>query len=183
MKKNSLILKVAFVAMVALQISVILGMIGRYEHILWTGKAFKFKTAPVDPYDAFRGRYVELSLKQNEIDCQGDFTRGEKVFLKISTDKDGFARLSDPSPDRPDDGADYLEVKVDYCYDGKLRFENPFGRFYLPEGDAPRIEEIYRKATREKNDTYVGVKIKNGCGVIENLYINGVPAAKVLQQP
>ena len=47
-----------FLGVSFIQIITPLSMIIKRESVLKNGGQFKFKTAPVDPYDAFRGRYV-----------------------------------------------------------------------------------------------------------------------------
>ena len=45
------------------QLGVILFQIVNYERILKEGEVFYFKVLPLDPYDAFRGRYVSLRFE------------------------------------------------------------------------------------------------------------------------
>jgi uncharacterized membrane-anchored protein len=42
-------------------------MIANREMTLRDGKQFRFRVAPVDPYDAFRGRFVALQLSPNTV--------------------------------------------------------------------------------------------------------------------
>lgn len=51
------------VLLCVIQLAVPAFMIVRREHALSMGRAFKFRTAPVDPYDAYRGRYVALNFE------------------------------------------------------------------------------------------------------------------------
>ena len=53
---------ILFAAAVVAQWAAPLSMIFRSERVLSGGQAFKFKTAPVDPVDAFRGRYIALNF-------------------------------------------------------------------------------------------------------------------------
>ena len=59
------ILLVLFILVAIVQISFSASMIINREITLKSGKQFKFRTAPVDPYDAFRGRYVALTLEED----------------------------------------------------------------------------------------------------------------------
>ncbi|MBD3853743.1 MAG: GDYXXLXY domain-containing protein [Acidobacteria bacterium] len=54
-------LRLALFTVVALvQLTVAGGAIVRSELALRTGEAFRFRIQPVDPVDAFRGRYVAI---------------------------------------------------------------------------------------------------------------------------
>lgn len=59
------------------------------------------------------------------------------------------------------------------------RIKNPFDRFYMNQKIAPEAERVYRKYSRQTifadNKTYIEVRIKNGKGTIEDLYINNKP--------
>ena len=50
----------AFILLVLVQLFVPANMILEQEDILKNGTPYKFKTAPIDPYDPFRGKYVWL---------------------------------------------------------------------------------------------------------------------------
>ena len=64
MKNNKYIIGL-FLCLFAVQIAVPVYMIVNREKTLVLGKQFKFHTVPVDPYDAFRGRYVALAVQQD----------------------------------------------------------------------------------------------------------------------
>jgi hypothetical protein len=55
----------------------------------------------------------------------------------------------------------------------------PFTRFYMEETLAPRAEAAYsrhaNRRDRTVDDVYVSVRVKDGRGVIEDLFIKGRP--------
>ena len=53
--------------MVIIQLSVLVRKIIKWENVLNTGKVYKLGTQPVDPYDAFRGRYREKKLNAHAL--------------------------------------------------------------------------------------------------------------------
>ena len=61
MAKKYLIL--AFALMVGVQLLFPLKMIIEREIIITKGQTFLFKIRPIDPYDAFRGRYVSINYE------------------------------------------------------------------------------------------------------------------------
>ena len=85
----------AFILLVLVQLFVPANMIIEQEAILKKGIAYKFKTAPIDPYDPFRGKYVWLSYEDNwvEIDTADGWNYFDKVYVEIENDMDGFAKI------------------------------------------------------------------------------------------
>ncbi|HVM62471.1 MAG TPA: GDYXXLXY domain-containing protein [Verrucomicrobiae bacterium] len=165
-------------AVVALaQLAVPAWMIVSHEQTLAAGEVFKFHTAPVDPYDAFRGRYVRLQIDQNSLPMPAgvEWKRGQKVFALIETGTNGFARLTElratPPVDKP-----YLAVRVSYISGQTAWLDVPLDRFYMEESLAPAAEKAYREHSRvAQHDAYITVRIRDGSPVIENLWIDGTP--------
>jgi hypothetical protein len=141
------------------------------------GQAFKFRTAPVDPYDAFRGRCVWLRIEQNSLPVPAgvQWTRGQEVFAVIETGTNGFSRLGELRGTRPDDRP-YLTVRVNRIAGPTAYLLVPLDRFYIQESLAPAAEKAYREHSRTSGrDAYITVRVRDGLGVIENLWIDGVP--------
>lgn len=61
---NRNLLLALLVVLAAAQLAVPASMIVQRETVLTQGRVYKFKTAPVDPVDAFRGRYVALRFEE-----------------------------------------------------------------------------------------------------------------------
>jgi uncharacterized membrane-anchored protein len=163
--------------MAAAQLAVPAWMIMSHEETLRTGERFKFRTMPVDPYDAFRGRYVSLRIEQNALPVPSgaQWKNGQKVFALIDTDANGYSKLGELCAVRPC-GRQYLTVRVSQIYGRTAYFDAPFDRFYMEESLAPAAEKVYREHTRtSERDAYVTVRIRDGLGVIENLWVDGVP--------
>ena len=82
-----------FILMVLVQLFVPANMIWNNEDVLRTGKEFKFKTAPIDPNDPFRGKYIFLSFDNItvEIPHEHNWKRGEAIYVSIKEDNKGFA--------------------------------------------------------------------------------------------
>ncbi len=172
---NNKILIRLFLCLALAQLSVPAAMIFKREMILKQGEQFKFKAAPVDPYDAFRGRYVALSLEETSVPAEKGMSLnyGQTVYALISVDEKGFAKFSGvalkPPPDRP-----YLRATVRYTGGDKVNLKLPIDRYYMEENAAPKAENIYRKhARRENKDAYVIVRVRGGVAVIESLYVGG----------
>lgn len=92
---NKRILLPVFVLIALVQLYVPARMIVNREDILSTGKEYKFKTLPIDPYDPFRGKFIALQYEETTIEVQNeaDWLSGETIFIQLTTDKEGYAKI------------------------------------------------------------------------------------------
>ena len=183
--KHSKWLIIALGVVVTGQLAIPATMILRREWTLREGRAYKFRTQPVDPYDAFRGRYIALQLEPNSLPVGHveTFQRGANVYVTLAEGPDGFVELTGASH-KPPVGQDYLKVKAYPSRAGMLPVHLPFDRFYMEENAAPAAERVYREHRRQggARDAYVIVRVRAGHGVIENLYVGGQPIAEFVRQ-
>lgn len=165
------------------QLGVPLAMIQRRELALRDGSVHRFRTAPVDPYDAFRGRYVALQFAEDALDIPAATTyyRNEKVYAVLVRDEDGFTRIDGLSRKRPAQG-EYLTVRVRWETQGEtVRVRLPFDRYYMNEKLAPEAERLYRtRRQADERPAYVTVRVKRGFGVLEELYVDGKPITELV---
>ena len=158
--KTKLILAFFALAVVA-QLWVPASMIMSSEKTLEKGRAFKFRTAPVDPYDAFRGKYVALDFSVERspavIKYLAGMANGEKVYALITEDDSGFAMVSAVRKNRPEQGY-YVRAEARSWFGGTPRLQFPFSKFFLEEGQAEIAERLYRQQNRTgKQDSYATV--------------------------
>ena len=166
-------------------------MITQQENVLKDGKTYLFQTRPVDPYDAFRGRYVALSFIGNRIVNNANtanFRQGETVYTSLELDSLGYAffdQLYTSPPDHPN----YIETKITYVGKTHTTLEVPgnLRRYYLNEKLAPLAEKAYRELNRrQQNDNgevnaHLRVKVLNGKVLLEDLYLKGQPVGEYLK--
>ena len=165
------------ILLIVAQLAVPSWLIASTENILKNGVAFKFKTAPVDPYDIFRGRYVALSSDQRTVDLkQGEkYYNGQDVYLILENDQEGFAKVVRAQYNKPLMG-DYIKGTARYQYENQLQFDIKISRYYMSEKKAPKAEGLYRKISRQGvQDAYILVRVYNGKPLIEDLYIKDKP--------
>ncbi len=170
------ILIVVFIIVSLVQLAVPANMIYKYQHILTFGKEFKFKIAPVDPSDPFRGKFVRLRMEADNVrvDSLNDWQSKEVIYLKIETQPDGFVRVFDLSREKPQMGGDFIKARVDYETDNSVVIEYPFNKYYLEESKAPEAERLYFKASRDTaNASFVTVNVMDGGAVLKDLIIKG----------
>jgi len=176
-----------FAVVAAAQLAVPVGMIAKREATLRYGRAYKFRTRPVDPYDAFRGRYVWLGFEQDHAPWRASHgaIHGTKAYALIEEGTNGFAAVREVMSQPPAAG-EYVEVRVSQWgwNSGPVYFTLPFDRYYMEETKAPAAERAYWQSNRRSQTnltTYAVVRIRNGESVLENLYVDGQPIAEYVR--
>ena len=180
----------AAVVLCALQAAVPAGSIVRYEKTLRDGKPIKLRVEPVDPADAFRGRFVAIlptliAPTDSIPGAEGIEAWRWRGWAILEPDADGFARVVRVTDVRPE-GADALRVRYGGPAWDRVDGEEPrligerlvseLDRYYMNERRAPAAEAAYREhASRAKNDAWIAVRLRDGVGVIEGLYVDGRP--------
>lgn len=178
----------AFAVLVIAQWAVPAGMILRREASMVRGNEFKLRVRPVDPYDAFRGRYVQLGFDPITVPPPGGVrvVPGQKAYALLKADSAGFVMVEAVTSTAPKDG-DYLEVTLrpDANFggtgSGRAQIVWPFDRYYMEETVAPAAERVYRDQA-SSTTAYVTVRVLNGTGVITGLYLDGVPIEQKVRE-
>ena len=180
MKKKTWLI-IAFLLVALAQLYVPAQMILTREETLDTGQTFKFRTAPIDPNDPFRGKYIMLNFEQNTVKVKNAqaWKKGQEIFVLLQTDAKGFARVAGVSNRKPPSGNDYLKANVAYVNaepeEKKLTIRYPFDRFYMEESLAPEAERTYVETQQDTAQiAYAQVKIKDGEAVLQDVFINDV---------
>ncbi len=182
------ILWICFGLLVLLQLYTPAAMIWNREAVLKTGKAFKFKSAPVDPNDPFRGKYIVLSFAENsfKLNAPANWESGETIYVLLGNDSAGFAKIISVQAAKPLAGADFIKATVNYFSGSGTKevfIEWLFSRFYMEESKAYNAEQEYIKSSADSSSiTYALVKVKNGDAVLENVFINDKPIASYLKK-
>ncbi|MGI6100286.1 MAG: GDYXXLXY domain-containing protein [Lentisphaerae bacterium] len=203
-------LTIALIGLVA-QFGVMGFMIMQREIALRNGVECRFLTAPVDPYDAFRGRYVSLNLTENNrMLCDREYARGQRIYVIIGNGTNGYSRIERLAP-RPGPDDIYIRTRVAYCWPeyreipaitnntalarrshgrrhvltGKYQVHAklPLDRYYMEEKLAPEAERAYQNASRRDSQPGVlVVRVWRGMAVIEDLELGGRPIRDVARE-
>ena len=185
---NKKILLPVFILVALAQLYVPAKMIFDREDILETGTDYKFHTAPIDPSDPFRGKYIILGYKDNvaSIKNEKDWVEGETVYVFLETNQNGFAKIASVSKEKPSKNQNFLKAKVSsVTSDGsnELTVYFPFDRFYMEESKAPEAEVIYAKTLQDTTQvTYALVSIKNGDAVLKDVLIGGISIIEIVKE-
>lgn len=179
--------RLVFAVVCLAQLAVPLSLVAKHESTRSSGTPFRFQTAPVDPADPFRGRYVRLSFAAERTPVpfadQGFvyYAPDRRMYAEVEVDKDGFARLTKVHAQRPA-GVEYVDVFTRHMHDGgpgvpaAMFVRLPFDRYYLPEDKAPAVEAAYFEATaKAQANTYVEVRVRDGHAALVALVLDGRP--------
>jgi uncharacterized membrane-anchored protein len=178
-----------FALMVALQWYIPGRMIFYKERILSEGTEYRFRTEPFDPYDAFRGKYVQLVFRQTTVQLKdsADWNQGDMIFALLSTDSSGYAQVNQLTKEEPGEDVDYLKVTSGYVYQDSastsVSIDYPFDRFYMEESKASAANDAYNQALTDTSQiTYALVLVHHGEGIVKEVFIDGVPIKQVAIQ-
>jgi uncharacterized membrane-anchored protein len=188
-----------FAAMVLAQWWVPVDMITGSNRILEEGIPMKFRCAPVDPNDPFRGKYIVLDfdISRFDMDTLHGFERGQKVYISFIKDSLGFDVIKEVSTDPLKSKGPYLTTNIDYINRNntfvvveqidstdaeeenlnkvemdEISLDLPFRRFYLEESKAPVAEDLYRTGISDTTGrTYGLVYLLNGEARIKDVII------------
>lgn len=180
--------KVALALACVVQLAVPASLVVKHEQTRSSGTPWRFQTAPVDPSDPYRGRYVRLGYAVEATPVavaapDGDHVAyDQRVYAELAPGSDGFARLVQLHRERPE-GVEYIDVFARAApNDGDdgppkaLHVHLPFDRFYLPEHRAPQVEQDYLRASREAQaNTWVEVRVLDGHAALVSLVLDGEP--------
>jgi uncharacterized membrane-anchored protein len=195
--KRTLVTLVIVLGILA-QFALLASMLIRREYTLRHGEICRFETAPVDPYDAFRGQYVQLDYPAfRDLRVDRSFKRNTWCYLALATSTNGYSVVTSITASKPVSGT-FIKARVKWCskehinrpkpenkYHSeptgkwKIHLDLPFSRYYMPERLAPKAEDAYRSAnrrtSRKVNNAAARVRVWKGVAVIEELEINGTP--------
>lgn len=171
-----------FIILCLAQLYIVTSIIFKKETIISNSPVFKFKTAPYDPTDPLRGKYISLQFEQNRISVKNpsSWSINETAYITIENDNEGFATIDQISKTPPDIN-EYLEVSITNIRSDELVVRLPFDRFYMNEAKAYDAELIYNERSSDSTSiTYALISIYQGDGVLHDVLIDGVPIGNLV---
>ena len=168
---------------VLLQIAVPIWMIHDRETTLRTGTEIIFPVRPVDPADAFRGRYITLGFSTNLTQTVlPPGLKPGKLWVRYQV-LDGKAVAVSGLAKAPSSEGVWLKAQIRDLYYGQINratIDLPFRTFYLNENIAPAAERLFR-SRRWKNVEAV-VRVRNGKAVLAEVLADGKPIADAVRE-
>jgi uncharacterized membrane-anchored protein len=177
---------IIFVIVALVQLAVPAKMILDKENILSFGTPYKFRTAPVDPYDPFRGKYITLRFDANQFDVPNDtsWKSDDVVYVHLGKDSLGYAKIKDITRQPPaDDNIDFVKARIRYAYDDKVTIEYSFNHFYMEESKAADAETTYRNSQFDTAQVvYALVNVRKGEAALKDVMINDMSIADIVAE-
>lgn len=184
---TKVLLSSALILTAGVQLYVPAKMIWDREEILNDGKEYKFETAPIDPTDPFRGKYITLSYEEDEIEVSqaADWINGESIYVLLEEGDDGYAKISSIAKHEPSATQDFVKAKVRFTQpSGIVHVTYPFDRYYMDEFKAYEAEQTYASAQRDtaKHTAYALLSILKGQAVIKEVMIDDTPIKELVER-
>jgi uncharacterized membrane-anchored protein len=125
---------------VAVQLAVLLSVLGFKQYTIWTGETVLLEVGPLDPRDPFRGDYLTMRYEISNLDpdeLAGDRYPSGGVYVELREGDDGLwqAVAIHDDRERSFDGTVLIKGAVDYRGDSnKLHVEYGIEDIFIPEG-------------------------------------------------
>lgn len=176
MKKTYIYL--LFSLMVIAQIVASAQIVYKHEATIHSGNVYKFITAPIDPSDPFRGKYIVLDFEMDIYNTESSgWESYDNAYLYLSKDEKDFAVIDTLSRTKLDTNLnDYVEVEIRGQHSNQVYFDLPFDTYYMEETKAYDAELLYRENNRrgEAQKVYATVYIQEGTHVLTDVVVNGI---------
>lgn len=158
-------------------------MVYEQETILSRGEVYKFKLEPVDPIDAFRGRYLNLNYSNRKIPADTSLNSYDNAYVVVKKGVDGFAVFDRFEAKRPDEThfAGYLYY-VSSDHKARVTMPNNLRKYYLNEELAPLAEKVVQEFTdNDSIPAYAEIVIYNGQASLKEIYLDQRPIVDFLR--
>lgn len=173
MKKLSTNKKIIYTLSLIILFTIPIYMIIANTDTLIDGEEYLFKVEAFDPYDMFRGNYLNINFKERSINVNSDdINEDSKTFyVTIAEDNEGFAYFDSISTNKPQNISNYFKTTGYYSrYSNSCTIDTPT-RYYMNEEKSLAAEKTYNENI---DNTYVKVRVKNGKMVIVGVYVNDI---------
>ncbi len=157
--------RIAFWAIVAAQLVLLLGFIGVREAALRTGTEVVLQTVPVDPRSLLQGDYAILDYEIARLpDWMDEFSTGRTVYVALREERDVWISSAYTDEHSRVAGEVFIKGRIDRI--GHADFG--IGTYFVPEGTGRIVERA--------QDVKVVVSVDaDGNAVIKELLVDGEP--------
>lgn len=180
-----------FGLMAAVQLGALAWMIRDHEQVLEQGTVYKFRTAPIDPRDPFRGEYVVLNFEAEQgrwpMAAGTGNTGTASAFGVLGVDTAGYAIITELRTGTVP-AEEHLSVTfMTWGSDTVDRIALPFDRYYMQEGEGAATEKLLQPVWEvdtliQPLPAHAVVRVLDGKAVVEDLIIDGRPVKSWLHE-
>lgn len=163
---------IVFIVVCVVQLG-ILGFFGwRWYNITVDGIPYQWQCVPRLEISWFGTDYIRVVFPEDTTKWLDETPPNvdETVYIRISRDDKGLMQVEGASASKPLIGSDYMEGRVVAYEDGQIQFQVPFDRYRIAPDKADGIYDI-----KPDDSVIASIRMKRGLGVIEGIYVNGIP--------
>ncbi|MCH4187132.1 MAG: hypothetical protein LKF74_02450 [Megasphaera sp.] len=163
---------IIFLLVIVVQLSVIAFIGWRWHNISVDGIPYQWKCVPRLEVSSFGTDYVRVVFPEDTVQWTGSKVPepGEIIYIQISRDEKGILQIEGASPDKPGVGSDYMKGTVVAYHDGSVQFQVGFDRYRIAPEQSDGIYDI-----NSTDNVIASIRMKKGEGVIEGIFVNGIP--------
>ena len=161
-----------FLFICLLQLCALFYISWRWHNIQVDGIPYQWQCIPRLEQSAFGTDYIRVVFPEDTTKWL-DNTKPERdqiVYVYISRNESGIMQIEGASAEKPPVGKDYMKASVVDVMDGTIQFRVNFDRYRI---DPEKADGIYDIAASDS--VIASVRMKKGEGVIEGIFINGMP--------
>lgn len=175
----------AFCAVALLQLAVPGWLMVERELALWRGETYCFLLAPADPVDTFRGRYMALRYRPEDVTVpEGGVGEGDTAYVTVepvpprdlpaqtAAGEPVFYRLGRAGAEPPEAGP-YVRTRFRSEFAPRGGMVDMPNRYYMNEYVAPRADAAVRHALAQRHRVYAELRLWRGIAVLTGLYVDG----------
>lgn len=161
-----------FLLIALIQLSVCGYIAWRWHNIQVDGIPYQWQCIPRLEHSSFGTDYIRVIFPEDTttwLDEEAPQLH-QNIYVYITRDEKGLMKVKGASAVKPPVGEDYMKASVlDYA-DKTVQFQVGFDRFRI---DPHKADGIYDIAGSDS--VLASIRMKKGDGVIEGIFINGMP--------
>lgn len=144
----------------------------RWHNIQVDGIPYQWQCIPRLEQSSFGTDYIRVVFPEDTTNWLDNSIPepDQIVYVYISSDEKGLMKINGASAEKPAVGQDYMKASVVEFHDGMIQFRVGFDRYRI---DPAKADGIYDIAASDS--VIASVRMKKGEGVIEGIFINGMP--------
>lgn len=144
----------------------------RWHNILVDGIPYQWRAVPRLEISTFGTDYIRVIFPADTAEWRDAAPpeAGQQIYVFISRDASGIMQIEGASASKPPAGTDYMRAEAVSYNGSRVQFQVGFDRYRL----APEMADgIYN--LRTDDSIIASIRIKRGEGVIEGIFVNGIP--------
>jgi hypothetical protein len=161
-----------FLLVVIIQLGTLAYIGWRWHNIGVDGIPYQWQCVPRLEVSSFGTDYIRVVFPEDTTKWldQSQPEAGQIVYVYISRDAKGVMEIEGASVSKPSVGGDYMNATVVSFQNGTVQFRVGFDRYRIAPEKSDGIYDI-----NAGDNVIASVRMKKGEGVIEGIYVNGVP--------